>query len=317
MLPEGLTAITYDLFSSLVAATRTRWLVLTVPVLLFGAACGSQTNELRPPESLDSASEQTTTIVSPTTADTSSTTIARTGPVRIMPLGDSITEGDDPNKPTENPQSYRGPLFAALVDAGYDVDFVGSQSRPSFEGDDDDHEGHGGYTIGPDNSFLFEGGEDANLAAHLDGWLDAAEPEVVLLMIGVNDQLPGEQEGGYSRLVEPADAPDKLVALVDRIRERAPEAIVLISSYPPISFLVDPSLDHVANFTALNTTARTLGSGTDPQVIYVPMFETLEDDWTEADTLATGDQLHPSAQGARRMADVWFDTLTPVLDGLG
>lgn len=63
-----------------------------------------------------------------------------------MPLGDSLTSGNFPGRV----HSYRGYLETLLREAGYSFDFVGTQSRPAHGGTDPDHEGHSGYTIGPD-----------------------------------------------------------------------------------------------------------------------------------------------------------------------
>ncbi|MDH4147710.1 MAG: GDSL-type esterase/lipase family protein [Acidimicrobiia bacterium] len=244
--------------------------------------------------------------------------VAAAEPIRIMPLGDSLTEGGDPLQPTNSPQSYRGFLFSLLEDAGHDVDFVGSNSGVTAGGSDADHEGHGGFTIGPDESELCTGCGPANLAANVEGWLAAAQPEVVLLMIGVNDMLPERdvQPSGFVRPVQPADAATKLAGLVELIRAEAPDAIVLVASYPPITFLVDPALGNASPFAALNESARSLGSGADPDVVYVPVVEELAEDWTASDVLANGDQLHPSAQGAAKIARVFFETLDPVLRDL-
>src|SRR3972149_290813 len=68
-------------------------------------------------------------------------------PFRIMPLGDSITAGKTsgvvgPKQWT----AYRKELYERLQAAGYQVDFVGSESNGSyFSGFDPQHEGHGGW----------------------------------------------------------------------------------------------------------------------------------------------------------------------------
>src|SRR3954468_23529667 len=73
-------------------------------------------------------------------------------PLRIMPLGDSITWGVG----SARQSGYRAALYQRLTSAGLNVDFVGSMSRGT--GPDRDNEGHKGWTIG-------------RLAAHVDGWL--------------------------------------------------------------------------------------------------------------------------------------------------
>ncbi len=261
----------------------------------------------------DSASPVVT--AEPITQLSVASTTADSPPVRIMPLGDSLTEGGDPTQPTTSAQSYRGYLFHLLADAGYEVDFVGSVQKEAVSGGDPDHEGHGGYTIGPDGSTLCTGCGPANLDSGLEGWLAANPADIVLLLAGVNDLLPqSDPSTGLVRNAVPAEAGNKLRALVERIRTLAPDTTVIVASYPPISYLVDPSLDKVEAFTALNTAARELGEGGDDHVLYAPMFETFEDSWTDEDVLGDADQLHPSATGANRIAKVWFDVLTPVLD---
>jgi hypothetical protein len=84
-------------------------------------------------------------------------------PIKIMPLGDSITART----------GYRPNLYFKLSDAGYFVDFVGNGSDAGGL-HDRDHEGHSGYT-------------PAQIAASLNTWLSTTQPEVILLHIGTNE----------------------------------------------------------------------------------------------------------------------------------
>ncbi|WP_051859308.1 SGNH/GDSL hydrolase family protein [Streptomyces xanthophaeus] len=62
--------------------------------------------------------------------------------VKIMPLGDSITEGAGSSAGV----GYRAPLWELIsAQSRYTPDFVGSRSSGSVT--DPDNEGHGGYTI--------------------------------------------------------------------------------------------------------------------------------------------------------------------------
>src|SRR5436305_15244721 len=63
------------------------------------------------------------------------------GGVRVMPLGDSITDG------ITVPGAYRIGLWQRLVAGGYTVDFVGSLSNGPASLGDHDHEGHSGWRI--------------------------------------------------------------------------------------------------------------------------------------------------------------------------
>ncbi|MCW8821328.1 MAG: hypothetical protein OQK45_03795, partial [Sulfurovum sp.] len=60
-------------------------------------------------------------------------------PVRIMPLGDSITKGYILDLPADE-SGYRGPLWSKLLHGGYHFDFVGSTASgenydPLFDAD--------------------------------------------------------------------------------------------------------------------------------------------------------------------------------------
>ena len=108
-------------------------------------------------------------------------------PVKIMPLGDSITEGccnGQTNDQDDNYMaSYRQKLYLDLTGAGYGVNFVGSLQSgnlltPAF---DTDHEGHAGYTAASCPSGAGE------LLPNVYNWLTANPADVVLLHIGTND----------------------------------------------------------------------------------------------------------------------------------
>src|SRR4051812_44872877 len=79
------------------------------------------------------------------------------GGVRVMPLGDSITEG------TQVPGGYRIGLWQRLSGAGYRVDFVGTQFNGPAALGDHDHQGHPGWRID-------------QIDANVTGWLGTAKP---------------------------------------------------------------------------------------------------------------------------------------------
>src|SRR5262245_15147833 len=94
---------------------------------------------------------------------------AAAAPVRIMPLGDSITG---------SPGCWRALLWNRLQKSGHtDIDFVGTLPPQgcsvSYDGD---NEGHGGY--------LATNVADQNL---LPGWLSATRPDIVMMHFGTND----------------------------------------------------------------------------------------------------------------------------------
>ncbi len=90
------------------------------------------------------------------------------GGVRVMPLGDSITDGFNV------PGGYRIDLWQRTTSGGYTVDFVGSGFNGPGELADHDHEGHSGWRID-------------QLDANIVGWLQNYTPRTILLHIGTND----------------------------------------------------------------------------------------------------------------------------------
>ena len=66
----------------------------------------------------------------------------------IMPLGDSITWDDRLNDPRSDgvKVAYRYRLWQLLTNAGYDIDFVGSENTGFDLFPDAENEGHPGWT---------------------------------------------------------------------------------------------------------------------------------------------------------------------------
>ena len=303
-----------------------RWRAsLTIILVATLAACGG--NSAQPSTSRVSSLDTDAAAGPAAKADSSSTTAPETAvlsesveadrrPLRIMPLGDSLTRGDGPADPTR-PQSYRGFLVQSLAAEGYQLDFVGSDTTPTAGDVDPDNEGHGGFTIGPDASKFCATCPPANLADGLDGWLADNPADVVLLLAGTNDLLPVNTPTaeGLIRPVDPAEAGSKLQALIDQIRAAEPEVTVLVASLPPMPFAAgDPVLNQA--LTALNSAAAGAAAGSGGKVVYVPMYEKLLPQWSSlVDNQSDG--LHPTPAGAAKIAKVWHDALLPVLDQLG
>src|SRR6187402_3283220 len=124
------------------------------------------------------------------------------GGVRVMPLGDSITEG------TQVPGGYRIGLWQRVVAGGYRVDFVGSQFNGPAALGDHDHEGHPGWRID-------------QIDANIGGWLRNTTPRTVLLHIGTNDILQNYNVAG---------APGRLSTLLDHLKTAAPSADVFVAT---------------------------------------------------------------------------------------
>ena len=199
------------------------------------------------------------------------------GGVRILPLGDSITDGFNV------PGGYRINLWRALAGAGHPVDFAGSQFNGPGDLPDHDHEGHPGWRIDQ---------LDANIA----GWLQASQPRSVLLHIGTNDM---------NQNYDVAGAPGRLSGLIDKIRAGAPGADVFVAQITPES---DPAFE--ARVRAFNAAVPGIVAQKGARVHLVDMHSAI----TTAD-LADG--VHPNRTGYDRMAAVWAAALAAVPGAAG
>src|SRR5438045_11749 len=142
-----------------------------------------------------------------------------TGPCRVLPLGDSLTFGVGS---AGAGGGYRVPLFRRALGAKQSLTFVGSQANGPDTVDGvafpRGHEGYRGYSIEP-------GGGREGLSTVVAKIVTAAQPHVVLLLAGTNDV--------GATIIDPPHAPDRLAALIDRVVEAAPAALILVAQIPP------------------------------------------------------------------------------------
>ncbi|MEU3936785.1 GDSL-type esterase/lipase family protein [Streptomyces sp. NPDC029044] len=206
----------------------------------------------------------------------------RADPVRVMPLGDSITG---------SPGCWRAVLWNRLVNSGYrNIDFVGTlPPQGCGQAHDGDNEGHGGE--------LVTSVADQNL---LPGRLASTRPDIVVMHFGTND-------------VWSSIAPDRILAaytkLVGQMRASDPDMRILVAQLIPMN----PSscagcAQRVVDFNALIPGwARATGTARSPV--------TVVDQWTGFSTAAdTYDGVHPNASGDDKIAARWFPALSAVLD---
>ncbi|MBL1111418.1 SGNH hydrolase [Streptomyces sp. 110] len=195
------------------------------------------------------------------------------GGVRIMPLGDSITDGFTPY-----PGGYRVGLWQRLAAGGYTVDFVGSRSNGPAELGDHDHEGHSGWRID-------------QLDANINTWLQQSDPRTVLLLIGTND---------LNQNYDIANAPARLSRLIDHIRVARPRCELFVATVPPQS---NATLE--SRVRAYNAAIPQIVASKGPHAHLVKIYDAM----TTAD-LADG--IHPTRAGYGKMAAVWYEALRAV-----
>ena len=198
-------------------------------------------------------------------------------PVRVMPVGDSITEG--------GPRSgnWRFPLWEKLTAAGYFIAYVGSRTTETRIGQIL-HEGYGGKNV----QFL---------ADQLEKSFPSPAPDIVLLHAGHNN--------------DSAEAPvPAMLAATERIIARAraanPQVIVLLAQVIPSLKL--PKYSYIPEFNAALPVLAARLSTPDSPVIVVDQSAGFD---PATDTL--DDRVHPNASGASKIAGRWFEALTKIL----
>jgi len=137
---------------------------------------------------------------------------ADTIPLRILPLGDSLTAGAyTENGVFKTGAGYRFALWKKLTSAGEKISFVGSKQDGPADFPDRNHEGHTGRRVG-------------EVAANALSEIKIANADIVLLMIGTNDVLQNH---------DLTHATGGLENLLDEVEKYNPNAKILISTIIP------------------------------------------------------------------------------------
>lgn len=205
-------------------------------------------------------------------------------PIRIMPLGDSITY-DNNKEDLINPRSaserhsYRNHLWYKLQNVNYNADFVGSlvagQSiEPSF---DPDNEGHSGWGIN-------------DIFHNILSFLHTSKPNIILLHIGTNN--------GSSPY------PDNINLILDEIDyyEHTTEEKVKVIVALIINTQDNDYTTRLFNKRLNQILVERIIVGDNIQIVdmYRGAGLTIQD---------YSDRLHPNDSGYEKMANVWFNTL--------
>jgi acyl-CoA thioesterase I len=209
-----------------------------------------------------------------------------TGPVRIMPLGDSVTSGLDGSA------SYRYWLWKQLQAKGFNVDFVGtlwgvgpdgaSGTYPDF---DQDHEGHFGATTD-------------DILNGIGDWAAQTQPQVVLLLIGGNDFQNG---------ADPQQVLTNTGAIINTLRSVNPNVVVLWAMLPQAP---DQRQQDQAYNQGVSRLARAWSTPQSP-IRVVNLWSGFN---PAKDTL---DGQHPNAAGEKLLAARFYAALAPMLRRLG
>ncbi|KAK3389196.1 carbohydrate esterase family 3 protein [Podospora didyma] len=200
-------------------------------------------------------------------------------PLRIMPLGASITWG----QASSDGNGYRSTLRAQLTAAGNPVNMVGSRQHGTMQ--DNDVEGWPGFRI---DQVL-----DKALTA-----VPAWKPNVFLVNAGTNDALQNRNV---------SSAGERMEAMLNSLYAMSPRAVVLLST---LIINRNPTADSLAleiNRQFVPLAQKLCASGRRLTLVDMrgdlgPMLGDMSDD------------THPNDAGYRKMANIWYTGLLRVSD---
>ncbi len=228
--------------------------------------------------------------ISPVTANLNAGIANRVA--RIMPLGDSITYGIVSTRAGVRDNGnggYRTALWQKFQQANLTIDFVGSNPKQPDSGDslgDKDHNGYPGETI-------------EQIDSRAIPLLNAADPDVVLLMIGTNNLATADTAQVMT---------DKLGQLIDRITNFSPDLKLLVSTIPPVrtefrgEAVVQKAVDYNAAISPLIDSKKAVGKA----VEFVDMRSLMMSDIS---TARVDDGVHPTYGGYSKIGNLWYDAL--------
>ena len=198
--------------------------------------------------------------------------------IKILPLGDSITEGVN----SYQFGGYRVVLWQLAQAAGWHIQFVGSVRRGPASLPDKHNEGHSGWRID-------------QISAKIVPWLQKTQPQIILLHIGTNDLRQG-----YSVAV----ALDRLSTLIDQITSTQPNAILVIAQIAPQR---DPIInDKVIQYDNAIPALVAQKVMHHKKVEYVDMYDAVPLGYIS-------DHIHPNTAGYALMAHVWYHALSSII----
>jgi hypothetical protein len=147
----------------------------------------------------------------------------KASPCKILPFGDSITQGVN----SSDGGGYRAPLFKLAVAASQNITFTGTQmggpTTVSGKTFPRNHEGYSGYTVESGYSTYGTPG----IADKVPSPAFNTMPDIVLLHIGTNDLTSSNAKSTVS---------DRLDKLLTKIVGVAPDALIVVAKVIPLGY---------------------------------------------------------------------------------
>ncbi len=189
-------------------------IILCISLAFCFSACGDNTASTQSSEVASSKIESSE--AAPSTVEVSSAAVSSVPevdtrkPVKIMPLGDSLTEGAN----HQQCGAYRVPLLKMLDEDGVPYEFVGfhSISAGNVTNGQVKHSGKGGATV------ITTAQENLPKCEGLD-------PDIVLVMLGTNDTMQGLTGEHFAQYY------DNLI--IQKLYEMYPDVMIYVATIPP------------------------------------------------------------------------------------
>lgn len=250
--------------------------------------------------------------------------------IKIMCIGDSITDGYT----NDYVGSYRKFIYHNLTEMGYNIDMVGSKDggwTPAYTDEetgetwefDNENTGYSGYSV-----LSYSGRTGIYETLQSTGCLVSAQPDIVTLQIGTNDVIDNHDID---------TAGERLEILVDYILDNIPQnSTLFISPIPPL----DPNRSEVYdwfgnyrhsddwseqyndNMAEMNVEIALMRYNTQVMALATKkkqegknvVFSEAAFEITDVKTQLF-DGVHPNNTGYKAMGDKWADTIDEYLKG--
>lgn len=206
----------------------------------------------------------------------------KTGTQNILPLGDSITEGV--------PFTYRYPLHSLLTEEGIDFDFIGSHTNGAGgypeSGWDRDNEGWAGWTT-------------ESIASELPDWSSQYNVDVALIHLGTNDAGNNDIESSAAALT----------SIVEQLRENSETVSICIAQILPFGSQLpdEPGAPTAADLNRFVSNWNMQISSIAAELSTAASVIEIVDMNTGFGDSDLDDGVHPTAEGAEKMAEQWLD----------